>query len=218
MNTIALHRNSRAPTPIHTSAIVVSVDAELITLRMGCGLVQAPVAASCLIAPAIGDLVLVSGEHAEDCFVIAVLKRVGSTPIQVRFSGDCHLQIDDGALKLSATGGIQLEGGTEVRLSAAHVQMQSASAKLVTGQLGVIGRSFSATIDQIALVGNRAQVVFGNVVQRLVSSVREVEGMDVVRSGQIDYRAKENASLRGKNALLTASELVKVDGSQIHLG
>ncbi|MBW2454888.1 MAG: DUF3540 domain-containing protein, partial [Deltaproteobacteria bacterium] len=35
---------------------------------------------------------------------------------------------------------------------------------------------------------------------------------------QIQHRAEKNYSLHGENALVTADELVKVDGEQIHLG
>ena len=47
-------------------------------------------------------------------------------------------------------------------------------------------------------------------------SYRAVEETDQLRAGQIDYVAKETLSLHGENALLTAEELVKVDGEQIH--
>ena len=47
---------------------------------------------------------------------------------------------------------------------------------------------------------------------------RVVEECDYLRSGEVDYRADKNMSLRGDNTMVTAKELVKVDGGQIHLG
>jgi hypothetical protein len=39
-----------------------------------------------------------------------------------------------------------------------------------------------------------------------------------VRARQIDYVAEKNVSVRGHNTLLTAEQLVKLDGEQVHLG
>ena len=47
---------------------------------------------------------------------------------------------------------------------------------------------------------------------------RTVEELDHVRAEQIDYAAKKTMSLHGDNAIVTANELVKVDGEQIHVG
>ena len=47
---------------------------------------------------------------------------------------------------------------------------------------------------------------------------RTVEGLDQVKAEQIDYAAQKTASMRGENTLVTAEELVKVDGAQIHVG
>jgi hypothetical protein len=54
--------------------------------------------------------------------------------------------------------------------------------------------------------------------QRASRSYRFVEGGDHVRSGEVDYRAVGNLHLRGKNAVVTAEAVAKVDGGQIHLG
>ena len=56
------------------------------------------------------------------------------------------------------------------------------------------------------------------VTHKLKRSYRIVEEVDCVRSREMDYRATNNVSIRGKNALVTAEELVKLDGSQIHVG
>ncbi len=47
---------------------------------------------------------------------------------------------------------------------------------------------------------------------------RFVEEMEHVRAGSIDYAARENVRFHGRNALVTAQQLVKMDGEQIHMG
>ena len=49
------------------------------------------------------------------------------------------------------------------------------------------------------------------------SAVR-VDGLDQVRSTHIDYRADQTLQLQAENLIANATNLVKVDGEQIHLG
>jgi hypothetical protein len=68
------------------------------------------------------------------------------------------------------------------------------------------------------VVADSCDSVFDRLLQRVKRSYRFVEEHDQVRAAQIDYVAQNNASLRGENTLITAKDLVKVDGEQIHLG
>ncbi len=45
-----------------------------------------------------------------------------------------------------------------------------------------------------------------------------MEELDQVKAEHIDYAASASMSLHAQNALVTAEELVKVDGEQIHVG
>jgi hypothetical protein len=50
------------------------------------------------------------------------------------------------------------------------------------------------------------------------SSLRTVEELDQVKARHIDYAASGDAHLRGENALVSAHDLVKVNGEQVHVG
>ena len=54
--------------------------------------------------------------------------------------------------------------------------------------------------------------------QRVKRSYRTVDELDQLHARQLDYKVDKTMSLRAANALLTAEQLVKVDGGQIHLG
>jgi hypothetical protein len=49
-------------------------------------------------------------------------------------------------------------------------------------------------------------------------SYRVVEEIEQMSGRQLDYKVSENFCVRGKNNLITAEELVKLDGKQLHLG
>jgi len=68
----------------------------------------------------------------------------------------------------------------------------------------VLGRFFDSVVERLS--------------QRVRRSYRKVEELEQVHAQQLDYVATKNVSVRGHNTLLTAEELVKLDGEQVHLG
>jgi hypothetical protein len=45
-----------------------------------------------------------------------------------------------------------------------------------------------------------------------------VEDVDHLKANQIDYVVDGNASIQADNTLVTAEKLVKLNGSQVHIG
>jgi hypothetical protein len=60
--------------------------------------------------------------------------------------------------------------------------------------------------------------VLERVLSRVQRSYRVVEEVEQFSGRHLDYQVSENLSLRGKNSLITAEELVKLDAKQLHLG
>jgi hypothetical protein len=75
-----------------------------------------------------------------------------------------------------------------------------------------------AQIDKLKLFAEHVDSVAERVAARVRRSYRTVEECDQVRAERIDYVAKGTMTLHAENALLTAEELVKLDGEQIHVG
>lgn len=226
MNAVAI-RPRRAATPIrpagasaavHSAGVVLERNGDRLSIRTGRGPLEARCAASCLLEPEPGDRVLVSGESPADCYVIAVLERAGTQPQRLRLHGDTCLAVNGGTLSVVAEEGLELSAGKTVKISGTELEASASSARLIFGRLAGIGRSWLATVDKLGVVGQAVETVTRKLSLRAEQSFREVEQIDQLRSGQIDHRASGNLSLRGRNTLLTAKELVKLDGDQIHLG
>ena len=96
--------------------------------------------------------------------------------------------------------------------------LRAREATTLIDRLHAVGRDVTASIGQVKLVGNLLESFVDRVTQFAKNTLRVVEGADHVRSGVADYQAEQTMSLRGRQLLATAEELVKVDGGQIHLG
>ena len=94
--------------------------------------------------------------------------------------------------------------GDYLTVSCRDLQVAASDAGLVSRSITTMAKTVSHRAD--------------NLIQRLKGSLRIIEGTDNVRAGDVDYRASGTARIHGKRSLMTGTELVKLDGDQIHVG
>ncbi|HEX7438223.1 MAG TPA: DUF3540 domain-containing protein [Caldimonas sp.] len=176
-------------------------DAGNVTVFMASGRCTARRAASCLLAPEVGDSVLVCGPEVAALYVIAVLERPGDLPLRLTLGRDAEI---------SSRG--------KLTVSSDELVVRAGRATTLIDHLSSFGREVTASVRRIKLVGNVFESFFERVNQFAGHSARVVDGVDQVRSTTIDYRAGQSLSLQGSEVIATAKTLVKIDGGQIHIG
>jgi len=174
-------------------------------------------AASCLLRPHAGDRVLAMA-HKDEAWILAVLDRE---------TGECSSIETDGALRLcSRTGDVTVEALDSVRLKGhAAVEIDSPRFGMRVGLAELVSSRVQWICDRLEGRFNLARVA-GRALERFVerfssqarTSFREVQTIDQVRSGEIDYRAENNYVFRGRNLLGKGKDLAKIDADQIHMG
>ena len=164
------------------------------------GRLHARQAASCLLVPQPGDRVWLAGDIDQGLYVLAILERDDSAAAQLRLPADTSLQ------------------ATTLKLSAAQVAVQAESAVLSAQKVCAVGHEASWSFNRIKVMAELFESFADRVVQFARWSQRTVDGMDQVRSRQIDYRAEQTLQLQAETLVANASKLAKVDGEQIHLG
>jgi hypothetical protein len=98
------------------------------------------------------------------------------------------------------------------------VRVNAVDGNVVLERMSFVATLFRAELESAKLIGKTFDSLLERFSQRVKRSYRVVEESDHLRAAQIDYAAKKSMSLHAENALLTAEELVKIDGDQIHLG
>jgi hypothetical protein len=147
-----------------------------------------------------------------------VLRRESDIPARWVADGSMEIRLPQGRFVVAAQEGVDLVSAKEVSVTAGGVRVNAAEGSAVIQQLSLLGSFVRAEFDRIKVLAASCDSVFDRLLQRVKRSYRFVEEHDQVRATQIDYVAQNNASLRGENTLITAKDLVKVDGEQIHLG
>jgi hypothetical protein len=203
---------------IQADGIVMRRENDGVTIDSEYGELFARRAVSCLVEPAVGDRVLVAGDLNEDLFVIAVLEQGNVSATRITVAGDLHLGVPNGRFSIVSAQGVDLVSAGDISLTSSELSVRSDKGHIFFDQLSYIGRKVMAQAMVFKFVGEIFDTVAERITQKVKRSYRIVEEIDQVRSNQIDYRAEKNMSLKGQNALITADELVKIEGDQIHLG
>jgi hypothetical protein len=175
-------------------------------------------AASCLLEPQDGDWVLLTGLADGSCYVLAILEREDESKTTVQVEGDLHVQLPQGRMTVAAQEGIHWVSGKDVSVTSAELNVQTMRGNVVVDTLSYVGTAVRAEMEKAKLVVEQFDGVFDRVSQKAKRVYRFIEEFEQLRAERLDYVTKKNMSFRGKNALMTAEELVKIDGEQIHVG
>ena len=197
-------------------AIVERVEPELY-VRAAAGLYRAKRAASCLVAPAPGDRVLVAVAESGEGWVLAVLERADEGALPLRFEGDVELS-STGAVRLEGDEGVELRSKRTVGIAARLLDVRAIDVRAATERLGLAGGVAQVSLESAKAVIGTLDTTFERLSSRMKRCYRFVEELDMTRAHEIDTRAEKTLHLRSKNTFVNAEQLVKLEGEQIHLG
>jgi Protein of unknown function (DUF3540) len=197
---------------------VLSITGQTIAVRSSVADVRAKRAASCLLAPGVGDRVLVVFEENGDAFVLAVLERKSTDAATLDTDGDLAIRAQSGKVTIAAQEGVDVVSPSPVRIVAGELSITAALGQLRVEALDVLGRTVKAEFGKVKVLANSIDSILERYTQRARLSKRTIEELDQVHAGHIDYAAAGNAHLRGENAIVSAEDLVKMNAEQIHIG
>jgi hypothetical protein len=197
---------------------VLRVEGTSIVVETTTGKYKAGRAVSCLVAAEAGDRALVAALEDGTVYVLAILEREAGQPTAISVEGDLTVQLPNGRFCVAAQEGVNLISGQNVEIAAGGLKVNAVRGSFAIEQLSFLGTFLQANIEKAKLVAGSLNSTLERWSQRVKRSYRFVEEIDQVRAEQIDYSAKKSLSLHSRNAMVTAEELVKLDGEQIHVG
>jgi hypothetical protein len=175
-------------------------------------------AASCLLAPSVGDTVLISGPDSGRVYLIAVITQADPTSTRIETSGDVVIASRNGDLTLESSGRTQLKGGTHVDVQTAAFALKAQDADCEVTRLRYTGAEVNSTVGSLRLVGRIYEAIVDRLSHLSRNAFRMTEESEHVRAGTLDYQAEQSARIHAEYTVVTAAELVKVDAKQIHMG
>lgn len=191
--TLLSHQHYPAYDPIQLIGEVSAIDQQQYTVMCDGKAWQCQLAASCLLRPELGDTVLISGPDTSRVFLLAVIEQANPDQATIRVAGNLHLQSQ--SLSMQASQG---------RWQFDHLHYRGEKLDAQIGAVRLLGKMYEAVVDRLRLMSRNATKITSET--------------DRTRVGTLDVQAEHAAHLHSKMTTVTASEFVKVDGKQIHMG
>lgn len=196
---------------------VVSVRGPHYEVRSTSGTFTARRAASCLVEPTLGDSVLLAAVDGGSCYVLCVLDGHGGAT-RIAFDGDTELRVRAGALAIGARDGVHIATPGDVSIVGGRFSLAAVDGNVVFRSLAYLGRVARCELDKVKSVVGSLEVIAERSMQKVQRSYRIVDEVDQLRAGDIDHAAEETMTLRARNTVITAEQLLKIDAEQIHIG
>lgn len=198
--------------------VVTHVAGADLGIRAGANTYTAGRAKSCLVEPAPGDTVLVAVASSGRAWVLAVLEGEPGAGTRLAVEGNLDVRLDEGRFSVTAPEGVGIVSGKDVSVVSGKVQVNAVEGGVVLERMSFFARVVHSEVEKLKSFATTIDRVAERVTERVKRSYRTVEELDRVHARQIDYAAEQVMSLKAKHAVVTAEQLVKVDGEQIHMG
>lgn len=207
-----------APTVTQTFGLVQGREGTAYVVRAGADVIHAQRATGCLVEPGDGDTVLVARSEHHGSFVLSVLIASQNSEKVVAVDGNLTLRSNDGKVSIVGADGVSVTSMGEVAVNAPTVVARTTSATIFASTLSYVGRKLDAHVERVKVLGQVLETAIDRVTSRVKYSYRTIDELEKVNAKELHVNAEATLNLHGKNTLMTAEKLAKMDGEQIHIG
>jgi len=180
--------------------------------------VKAKRSINCLVQPQPGDTVLISQDDDERAYILNILESEYNSPTELVFDGDVDIKTPNGRFGIAAQEGIDLVSAKDTTLLSSKFSVNAVQADVNIERISLFSSFLQARLARIKLIGQTCDSVFERISQRVKRCYRQVDDLDHLRAGQLNYVAKKLMSFRGKYTVMTAKEDVRIDADKILMG
>ncbi len=179
-------------------------------IRQGSRMLPARRAAGCLLAPELGDRVLLASDGAEEHYVLQVLARVSTEPGRVG--------LEEGLVLHGGAGPLEMAGET-LRLTAGErLELKAPEIAVHGGLVAMVGETLSQAFARTRCVTGSLERIAGRVVERVRRLYRTVEETEHARVGRLRLDVEQSLRMKAGRATLEAEETLQLDGNKIQVG
>ena len=175
-------------------------------------------AASCVIEPQVGDLVMLCEAPQEHCsFILSVLVKSNSDAGRLCLPGGVTLQTEGKQLTVQADG-IDLRGRETIGLSTVHLDVNAAVATTRVAHLQTWAETIETTANRVTLFAKTLTQQLDRMITRVRESWRKVEGLDETQAARMRVHVEGAHQLDAEHVTVNAEGFVRIDGKTINLG
>jgi hypothetical protein len=178
---------------------------------------EASLAASCLLAPREGDIVLLARLENGLDVILSVLFHDETASARLLLPRNSAIECA-GELTVRAATSLDLQSGKALRLESEDLKVSALSAAASVVSLSTVADTVRLCCRGLTTLGQTAVYAFRSFTQCLGESRKMVEGIDETRCAHSTLVAGETATVMSKNSLNLTKETARTDAKLIQLG
>lgn len=182
------------------------------------GTLRARRAASCLLAPEPGDLILASLDMSGAAWILAVLERAGETPSRLSVDGDTVLAAEGGSLTLACGRDMALTCEGSLTSASRQLAIHAERADAAIGVVSLMARTVKTQAKRMRAVARQIETTCRELTERMVRGSRIVEDHHEEQAASKRILVEQTLTLNAKNHTLLAEEEVVVNAERINMG
>ncbi|WP_415871141.1 DUF3540 domain-containing protein [Burkholderia ubonensis] len=180
----------------------------------------------CLLAPDVGDIVLIwasegvrpdNASGVQPAYVLTVLARGGAPQAALALPGGVVFETGIDGLRIDAPR-IALAACNRIDASAPYIDLIAHCARVRTAHLDACSQSIDGRAHDVRFSARRFTSTIGRALHTFGNCFRRVCGVDDMRAGRVRWRIDERAHLHAGDVTLLADGHVGIDGDRIDLG
>lgn len=167
-------------------------------------------AASCLVLPEPGDLVLIAEAETGESYILSILTRSAAIPCAVTAADGGAIAVTGTRVDLAATAGVTVSA-PQLAVSADETTVSFRTATL-------IGKTVFGALDRIETAVQEAVSFAQRSVETIGTLVRRVQGQETTSARQVVQRVDETLTIQATHAAIVARDQMRIDGERITMG
>ncbi|MFC1852417.1 DUF3540 domain-containing protein [candidate division CSSED10-310 bacterium] len=199
------------------NATVKGVARDTVIIDADVGVVNAEIAFSCLVAPEIGDKVLVS-QMDREFHILAVLNRPARQDMTLDFPGNVKINTAQGQLDVTSAKDLNLIVAGKTRMFSTETHLTGGQVSLNADKLMTRANELESYIDNAKLFISAIDTVAKRVTQRVDTLMRWVEQVETLNIGNLIQNVRKTLTSHSHEAIITAKTDIRIDGERIHVG
>lgn len=188
------------PSPI-AGAVLVHMEGQDRSLRC---------AASCLLNPEPGDLVLVA-DNAGEAYILAVLERPGPAPAVLGISTPSQTVI-------VRAKRLVMRGEEEVEITAPRTDVKGARLTVAVDTISFIANLLTQTLKRWQGSAKNIDMVATDIATKAARRIAIVDEIDTLRAGSVLQKIEATSVTDAHAVVIAANEDLRLDGTRVTVG
>jgi hypothetical protein len=167
-------------------------------------------AASCLVVPEPGDLVLLAA-HPTERFILAVLHRPGSAPAVLSATTPSDQMV------LSA-GKLALKAKDDIELTAPQATIRSGRLTFAADALAFVAKLLTQTLGRWQSSSQNMDMVATDMATKAARRVTLVDESDMLQAGSVLQKIQSTSVTQAEAVVIAVNEDLRLDGARVTVG